>query len=192
MLRNKRPKLIENEVVNAKKLFRLGTLSEQKWVWAWVLIFSVFQRPSWSRQNSIWTAFLVSKWGPKTVLQSVFSRFQLRDTIIEKNAPLPGENHVFACWRGPKMGRFEVSKSIKNRYFFDIHLGSDFCWFFLKRKWRFWGAKTEAKFQQKSISRRFAWNVKKGIAQAVFRDTQPLGPEASPGGLGAYLVLYTY
>ena len=74
MLRNKKPKLIENEVVNAKKVPRLGALSEQKWVWAWVLKFSVFQRPSWSRQNSIWTTFLVSEWGPETVLQSVFFR----------------------------------------------------------------------------------------------------------------------
>ena len=61
-------------VVNAKKLIRLGAFSEQKWVWAWVLKFNVFQRPSWSLQKSIWTAFLVSKWGPKTVLQSVFFR----------------------------------------------------------------------------------------------------------------------
>ena len=74
MLRNKRPKLIENEVVNAKKVLRLGALSEQKWVWAWVLKFNVFQRPSWRRQNSIWTAVLGSKWAPKTVLHSVFFR----------------------------------------------------------------------------------------------------------------------
>ena len=38
---------------NAKKLLRLGAFSEQKWVWAWVLKFSVFQRPSWSLQKSI-------------------------------------------------------------------------------------------------------------------------------------------
>ena len=74
MLRNKKPKLIENEAVNAKKVLRLGTFSEQKWVWDWVLKFDVFQRPSWSRQKSIWTAFLGSTWGPRTVLQSVFFR----------------------------------------------------------------------------------------------------------------------
>ena len=42
MLRNKRPKFIENEVVNAKKVFRLGTFSEQKWVCVWMQNFSVF------------------------------------------------------------------------------------------------------------------------------------------------------
>ena len=129
-------------------------------------------------------------WGqngvPRPFSRVCFSGFQLRDTIIEKNAPLTGENHIFACWRGLKMCRFGVPKSIKNRYFFDIHLGSDFCWFF-KRKWRFWESKTEAKFQQKSISRRFAWSVEKCIAQAVLRQNRRVGPEASPGGLGGLL-----
>ena len=97
MLRNKRPKLIEIEVVNAKKLLRLGALSEQKWVWAWVLKFKVFQRPSCSLQTSIWTAFSGESGVPRPFSRACFSGFQLRDTIIEKNAPLPGENHVFAC-----------------------------------------------------------------------------------------------
>ena len=78
-----------------------------------------FGRHFWS-QNGV----------PRPFSRACFSGFQLRDAIIEKNAPLPGENHVFACWRGLKMGRFGVRKSIKNLYFFDIHLGSDFCWFF--------------------------------------------------------------
>ena len=60
--------------VNAKKLTRLGAFSEQKWVCVWVLKCDVFQRPSWSLQKSIWTSFLGSEWGPKTVLQSVFFR----------------------------------------------------------------------------------------------------------------------
>ena len=61
-------------VVNAKWVLRVEAFSEQKWVWDWVLKFDVFQRPSWSRQNLIWIVFLGLKWGPKTVLQSVFFR----------------------------------------------------------------------------------------------------------------------
>ena len=175
-------------VVNAKKLWhcRLGAFSEQKWVWAWVLTFNVFQRPSWSRQNSIWTASLRLKWGPKTVLQSVFFRVPTsRHDYWNKCIP-PRRNHVSACWRDLKIGRFKVPNSIKNRYFFDILLGIDFCWS-SDPKWRFRESKTEATCQQKSNSRRFAWSVEKCIAQAVLWKSRRLGPEASPGGLGGLL-----
>ena len=40
-------------------------------------------------------------WGqngvPGPFSRACFSGFQLRVAIIEKKAPLPGENHVFAC-----------------------------------------------------------------------------------------------
>ena len=172
--------------MNAKSLIRLGAFSEQKWVWAWVLNLTFFRDRLGAYKNRFGRHFWSQNGVPRPFSRACFSGFQLRDTIIEKNAPLPGENHVFACWRGLKIGRFEVPKSIKNRYFFDIHLGSVFCWFFDPKR-RFQGSKTEAKFQQKSISRRFAWSVEKCIAQAVLCQSQRLGPEASPGGLGGLL-----
>ena len=173
--------------MNAKSLIRLGAFSEQKWVWAWVLKFNIF-----TDHPGVYKSWFGGHFGvdmsPKTALQSVcFLGFQLRDTIIEKNAPLPCESHVFACWQGLEMGRFSDSKSIKNHYFLNIHLVSDFRRCFVPKA-RFRESKTEANnILQKSISRRFAWNVKKCTAQAVFRAKQRPGPEVSPGGLGGLL-----
>ena len=183
MLRNKRPQLIENEGRQRQKSISSCSTFRAKigmGLGAQILYFSETILESTNidlgSQNGV----------PRPFSRACFSGFQLRDTIIEKNAPLPGENHIFACWRGLKTCRFGIPKSIKNLYFFDIHLGSVFCWFF-QRKWRFWESKTEAKFQQKSIPRWFAWSVEKSYAQAVLRQNQPVGPEASPGGLGGLL-----
>ena len=170
-------------VENAKTLLRLGALSEQKWVLAWVLKFSVFQRPSWSLQKSIWIAFLGSKWGPKTVRQNVFFRVPTSRHDYWKKCTPPRRKPCFCMLTRFENGSIWGSKIDQKSLVFR-HPSWKWFLLILERKWRFWEAKTEAKFQQKSIPRRFAWSVEKCIAQAVLCQSRRLGPEASPGGPG--------
>ena len=99
---------------------------------------------------------LEPKWPPKTLLQRVIFRSPTSMWHFHKKiAPLPCENHIFGFLRGLKTGHFVVPKSIKNRDFSETCLET---WFkrFSAPKSGFWGPKTEAKFEQKSIPRGFA------------------------------------
>ena len=116
MLRNKNQNWSKMKVANANSLLRLGSLFEQRWVWAWVLKFNVFQRPSWNLQKSIWTSCLGSKWGPKTVLQSVFFRVPTsRHDYWKKCTPhrrKPIFLHVDEVWKCVDLGFQNRSKIV--------------------------------------------------------------------------------
>ena len=80
------------------------------------------------------------------------------------------------------MGRFGVPKSVGNRYFFYIHLGSVFV-DFLNENEGFGSPKQRSNFSKNRSQGDSLEMSKKCIDQVIFRDTQPLGPETSPGGL---------
>ena len=177
-------------VKNAKLLPRVGPLSKQKWVSAWLLNFSIFQRPSYSLQKSTWRPFWVSKWGQGRSPECLFWGSNFDTRFLWKNATLPCENHIFCLLRCLKIDNFGYQNLSKIVFFSRPVLESVFSRF-SSSKWEIWVPRQRPNLD-KNRSQDASFEMSKNVSIKRSSETSDdQGQRPRQGGWGAYLVLRT-